>query len=330
MTIHAWMPAAPGGEFLPALTRSLDPRVQFTSGEPPVQPEDVTVYVGGTPTADELAVYPSLRAVLIPYAGVPKRTRALLLELMHERPGITVHNLHHNAAPTAELAITLMLSAAKRVVPMDTALRQGDWRPRYAESEATLLEGRTALVLGYGHIGRRVARTCLALGMEVVGVRRTQEPDPELPDVRIVAPAALPELWAQAQVLIVCVPATPETRGLVGASVLAALPGDAIVVNVGRGSIIAEDALYAALRDRRIGAAGLDVWYRYPREEAEREHTLPSARPFHELDNVVLSPHRAGHTVETERLRGEHVAALLNQAARSEPMHNAVDIEAGY
>ncbi|MDJ0975141.1 MAG: 2-hydroxyacid dehydrogenase [Planctomycetota bacterium] len=320
------MPDAPGGEFLPALTRSLDESVRLTTGEAPGDRHTVTVYVGGTPSADVLASLPALETVLIPYAGVPKRTRELLLE----RTGVALHNLHHNAAPTAELAVTLMLAAAKRVVPLDRALRAGDWRPRYAPSIAPLLEGRTAVVLGYGHIGRRVARTCLALGMHVVGVRRAEGPDPELPAVEVRAPAALPDLWPRAQVLFVCLPSTPATKGVVDAAALAAMPDDAVIVNVGRGAIIEEAAFYAALRSGGIGAAGLDVWYRYPREEGEREQTLPAEHPFHELDNVVLSPHRAGHTVETERLRGEHVAALLNQAARGDVLDNRVDVEAGY
>lgn len=326
MTVHAWMPDAPGGAFLPALTRSLDEAVRLTTGDAPEDPHDVTIYVGGTPTAEVLEALPALTTVLIPYAGVPRRTRELLLQ----RPEVALHNLHHNAAPTAELAVTLMLAAAKRVVPLDRALRAGDWRPRYAPSVAPLLEGRTALVLGYGQIGRRVARACLALGMHVVGVRRAEGPDPELPDVEVRGPGALPELWARAQVLFVCLPSTPATEGLVDRAALAAMPSDAVVVNVGRGAIIEAEALYDALAGGRLGAAGLDVWYRYPREAEERKETLPAEQPFHQLDNVVLSPHRAGHTVETERLRGEHVATILNQAARGEPLDNAVDLQAGY
>jgi phosphoglycerate dehydrogenase-like enzyme len=93
-----------------------------------------------------------------------------------------------------------------------------------------------------------------------------------------------------------------------------------------------EAALYHALRDGRLHAAGLDVWYHYPApgDEAARAHTPPSAYPFHELDNVVLSPHRAGGSMETDRARMDHLAALLAAAARGEPLPNRVNIQVGY
>jgi phosphoglycerate dehydrogenase-like enzyme len=93
---------------------------------------------------------------------------------------------------------------------------------------------------------------------------------------------------------------------------------------------VAEGALYHALSDGTLYAAGLDVWYNYPPDQAARAHTQPSAYPFHELDNVVMSPHRAGGSTETERLRMQHLAELLNAAARGESMPNRVDLEAGY
>ena len=91
-----------------------------------------------------------------------------------------------------------------------------------------------------------------------------------------------------------------------------------------------EGALYRALKDGIICAAGLDVWYNYPAEEDARTKTPPSSYPFQELDNVVMSPHRAGHSRETDRLRMEHLAELLNTAARGEDIPNKVDLDAGY
>ena len=108
------------------------------------------------------------------------------------------------------------------------------------------------------------------------------------------------------------------------------LPPGAELVNVGRGPIVDEAALYNALRNGTLHAAGLDVWYNYPADEAGRSHTLPSAYPFHELENVVMSPHRAGHSSETETLRMGHLMVLLNAAARGEPMPNRLDVRVGY
>lgn len=114
-----------------------------------------------------------------------------------------------------------------------------------------------------------------------------------------------------------------------GARELALLPPAALMVNVGRADTIDERALHDALRAGRIGTAGLDVWYRYPRAEEERTCTPPADLPFGELENVVLSPHRAGHSDRTAELRGEQLARLLNALAVG-GAPDRVDVERGY
>jgi phosphoglycerate dehydrogenase-like enzyme len=245
-------------------------------------------------------------------------------------PNITVHNLHHNAAPVAELAFTLLLAAAKFIVPLDRSLRANDWTPRYRPNPSVLLKDKTALILGYGAIGRRLARLCRAMDMRVLAVKRTTSASLGEPVDEVHSLEALPALLSRSHILLVCLPHTPQTEGVVGSAELAALPPEAVLVNVGRGPIVDEEALYHALRDGRLHAAGLDVWYNYPTEEGERSHTPPSAYPFHELDNVVLSPHRGGATKETNFLRMEALAVLLNASARGEPIPNRVDVAAGY
>jgi phosphoglycerate dehydrogenase-like enzyme len=280
------------------------------------------VLVHGEPDRARLEASPDLRAVVIPYAGVPFRTR----ELLRDFPRISLHNLHHNAAPTAELAVALMLAAAKALVPLDRALRRHDWRPRYVARDDLLCNGKTALVLGYGAIGRRVAAACRGLGMTVLATRRRGAG--EGPD-EIHAPADLPALLPRAHAVFVCLPRTPETEGLLGRRELALLPDGAILVNVARGPLVDEEALYAELERGRL-AAGLDVWYRYPEGEEARAATPPATHPFHELDNVVMSPHRGGDCADTEVLRARGLAAMLNAAARGEPMPNRVDLARGY
>ena len=314
MALQAWMPHGGGGAFERHLRGGLDDEIVLTVGKvPPAAGYDVLV--AGRPEPEWIEDQPALRWVLIPFAGVPPATLALL----REHPGIGLHNLHHNAAPTAEMAVALMLAAAKRIVPLDRALRLGDWRARYDEQDrGLLLEGRRALVVGRGAIGRRVERALEGLGMEVVGLGR-----------RDGAPA-LDRHLPRAHVVVVAVPSTEKTRGLFDQARLAQLPSSAVVVNVSRGDVFDEEALYRALASNRLGAAGLDVWWHYPPDEAARASTPPSAHPFGELDNVVLSPHRAGHTDRTEALRAEHLSALLRRAARGQPLENGVDLALGY
>jgi phosphoglycerate dehydrogenase-like enzyme len=166
--------------------------------------------------------------------------------------------------------------------------------------------------------------------MQVIGVRRRAPEVATESGVELHGVDALPDLLPRADVLHCVLPGTPHTTGLIGAREFALLPARAIVVNVGRGEVIDEEALFNALRDRRIRAAGIDVWYNYPHSQEERSNTLPSRFPFHELDNVVLSPHRAGWLSAAEDKRLTMLAELLNAAAAGQPMPSKVDKELGY
>jgi phosphoglycerate dehydrogenase-like enzyme len=315
----------PSEASLANLRSRLQPGVVLTVGlELPKSP-DYQILVAGRPRREHITASRALRALIVPFAGLPQETRALMLDF----PQIRVHNLHHNAVAAAEMAITLMLAAAKFIVPIDRALRRNDWRPRYCPNPAVVLQGKTALILGYGAIGQSVARACRGLGMDVLATRRRvgdQDPD------GVYGPEALHRLLPRADVLIIALPLTEETKGLIGEAELALLGPKALLVNIGRGPIVDEEPLYRALRDGSIHAAGLDVWYNYPRGETPRENTPPSAYPFHRLDNVVMSPHRAGTggAEEIELLRMVHLAELLNAAAAGEEMPNRVDIRIGY
>jgi len=137
-------------------------------------------------------------------------------------------------------------------------------------------------------------------------------------------------LLPRTDALIITAPLTPETKDLIGEQELALLPRGAILVNVGRGLIVDEAALFSALKSGHLAAAGLDVWYQYPTDEASRSNTPPSRWPFHELDNVVMSPHRGGDAIGIDTQRMVELADMLNRAARDEAMPNRVDVAAGY
>jgi phosphoglycerate dehydrogenase-like enzyme len=308
------------------LRADLHPDVRLTLGPDLPSPAEYDILVAGRPQREHLAASPNLEALIIPWAGLPPETR----ELLRDFPGVAVHNLHHNASAAAEMAVALMLAAAKFIVPIDRTFRAHDWTPRYRPNPAILLEGKTLLILGYGAIGRRVARACRGLGMKVVAIRRHVPASPDDAADEIHPADALHDLLLRADVLVICLPHTPDTTGIIGAEELALLPSDAVLVNVGRGPVVDEGALYHALREGTLYAAGLDVWYNYPGDKTARSHTPPSAYPFHELDNVVMSPHRAGGSKEMEIQRMSHLAALLNAAARGEEMPNRVDLQVGY
>ena len=225
----------------------------------------------------------------------------------------------------------LMLTAAKLIIPIERAFRNNDWRPRYGPSQAVYLYGKTMLILGFGSIGEHVARVCQGMGMRVIGIKRN--PKTTLPadlDAQLHPPEALDELLPQANVLMITLPLTDETKGLIGTSELALLPENAVLVNVGRGAVVDQAALYHALKNGKLHSAGIDVWYNYPPDEANRADTPPADFPFHELDNVVMSPHRGGGSMEVETIRMQHLAELLNQLGRDGQGPNKVNLAQGY
>ena len=307
------------------------PECEVSTGE---KPEDYELLIEGRIDEDLISA-PSLKAVVIPFAGVPVQT----LELLRKYPHVTGHNLHHNASDTAEVALALLFAAAKLVVPMDQRMRKNDWGSRYEDSRAVSLEGKTAVVLGYGQIGQRIARVLLACGMKIIAVRRRA--DGAETGVEIVSSSRMHEVLPRANVLMIALPQTPETTALLGEKELASLPQDAILVNIARGPIVDEEALYNALESGHLHSAGLDVWYQYPQAAAntvpgyfnapEMAHnTPPSKFPFGELDNVVMSPHRGGTSIDTEARRVRDLAAIVRAAASGERIPNQVDIVTGY
>ena len=134
----------------------------------------------------------------------------------------------------------------------------------------------------------------------------------------------------EADFLILALPLTSESKGRIGEKELRLLPPTAVIVNIARAAIIDEAALYQALKENRIFGAGLDVWFNYPGTPEERLGTPPGDYPWHTLDNLVMSPHRAGHVRETEAMRMKALADLLNEGARGKVLPNRVDLELGY
>jgi len=326
-SLHVHLLQSYASEFVADLRGQLDPGIQVSLRDDADGLASCHVLVAGRPQREQLEAAKRLHTLIIPWAGLPPETRDLLAEF----PFISAHNLHHNAGAVAEHAVALLLAAAKCVIPFDQALRQGDWTLRYAEPrDAVLLSEKTVLILGYGAIGRRIARICRAMDMAVLATRRTPPYEGDGIAGEIYPPHALPALLPRANCLIIALPLTPQTRELIGANELDLLPPGAILVNIGRGPIVREEALYQALVNGGLGAAGLDVWYNYPRNEEERVATMPTSYPFHELQNVVFSPHHAGLTADTEPLRAAHLAGLLNAAIAGQPVPNKIDLSKGY
>lgn len=237
--------------------------------------------------------------------------------------GVVVCNCFGHEPAIAEYVMAALLQRAVPLADADRRLRQGEWAYWAGASARTHTEiaGGTLGLLGFGHIGKAVAVRAAAFGMRVHVANRSPVATGGVVD-RYFAWPELPAFWGSVDAIVVTVPLTPDTRGIVGAEAFRAMRRDAYLVNVARGPVVDEQALYDALRDRRIGGAAIDTWYNYPGPGSL--HASPSALPFAELPNVLMTPHMSGWTQGTIRRRQATMAANIGRLQRGEACENVV------
>ncbi|MGC4109178.1 MAG: phosphoglycerate dehydrogenase [Nocardioides sp.] len=220
-----------------------------------------------------------------------------------------------NIVSAAELAIGLLLAAARHISPAHASLRAGEWkRSRFTGIE---LYEKTMGIVGLGRIGVLVAQRLAAFGMEVIAYDPyVQAGRAAQMGVRLVD---LDTLLAESDFLSVHLPRTPETVGLIGADELAKAKPSLVLVNAARGGIVDEQALYAALKEGRIAAAGVDVFAQEPCTDS----------PLFELENVVATPHLGASTDEAQEKAGIAVARSVRLALSGELVPDAVNVQGG-
>jgi phosphoglycerate dehydrogenase-like enzyme len=267
---------------------------------------EAEVLVGWPLTDALIAGAPKLRLAQASGAGIDG------LDPDRLPPGVQLANTFHHEAAIAEYVLMAMLWLTRRPHEYDARLRSGNWQDSCIWGATPVLpelRGQTAMILGLGHIAREVAIRARAFGVRLIGVSRRVEPDPHYDEV--IGWSEWKDRLAETGFLIPCCPLTPETHGLIGAEIYERLPSTACVINMTRGRVLDEQATYDALRTGRIAGAALDVWYQYPSDPAESR--LPSLLPFHELPNVLLSPHNSAWTVPTITGRVEDIAENVNR-----------------
>jgi phosphoglycerate dehydrogenase-like enzyme len=217
----------------------------------------------------------------------------------------------------AEYAIGALAALRQRFLQADRALRDGVWRFGFFGEGGMIEElfGSTLGIIGFGSIGAEVARRANAFGIRCRSV--TLHPDkPIEPGLLTARPGALDragdvdDLVSASDAIVVACEHSPLTEGLIAARRFSLMRRTALLVNVARGPIVEERALYEALKTKDIAGAAIDVWYRYPEERTRPMR--PSEYPFEELDNVLMTPHSSAWTAGTKRRRLEFLAGRIN------------------
>jgi phosphoglycerate dehydrogenase-like enzyme len=202
-------------------------------------------------------------------------------------------------------------------------LIRNQMRGRWEQFDVSMVAGKTLGIVGYGSIGRAVAARARALDMTVLGFRRNVPQQAEKDSLidEVYGPEKLLEMLSRCDYVVVTLPLTEHTRGLIAEAEFAAMKSNAVVINVGRGPTIDESAMIRALSEHRIRAAALDVFDQEP---------LPQGHPFYSLENVLLSPHCADHTPDWLNNAMQFFLAQMQRFRNGETLWNIVDKTLGY
>ena len=289
---------------------------------------DARVYLGYGIPAEVLEAAPGLRWVHSGAAGVGGSLGPAMLE----RDVLFTNSAGIHAAPISETVLAMILHFARGLDLAVRAQREGRWSsPSYwaADAPVTEIAGSTVGIVGYGGIGREVARKVAALGCRAMAARRggvegggREVVGEEGGSIEVVAGAeGVGRVVGQSDYLVLAVPETPLTRGLVNRRRLAAMRPGSVLINVARGRLVDEEALLAALDRGHLRGAGLDVFRREP---------LPAGHPFYTHPKVLVTPHVSATTRRFWERETRLIVDNLRRFVRGRPLRNLVDREAGY
>jgi len=265
----------------------------------------VEVVIGGNFSKEDLEQAKKLKLIQIPFAGVDK----LDFNLYKNYPDIFICNIHANKNAVAEHAFALILALTKNIVTNDRDLRLGKWHGFPTKEPTVQLQGKSLGIVGLGSIGWEIAKIGHTLGMKVFALKRKIE-EKDLKKKNILEflgeKKDLEKVIKESNFIVVAVPLTKETKGLIGKKELKLMKGK-YLINISRGVVIDEEALFKSLKEGNLTGAAIDTWYQYP--SSEQREVLPSKYDFNKLDNVVMSPHTAGYT---DRALEENIKSVFD------------------
>ena len=295
--------------------------------------QDVEVLYSSTSIFPDPGMAPKLRWVQLNQAGANKA----LAHSFSKRPEVmitTASGVH--VTQMSEYCLMMMLAFSQNLLKMFRQQQRAEWgQQSWGQFVARPLRGTTLGIVGYGSIGRELARQATSVGMRVLASKRNPmqpamrgkfsqaglgDPEGELPE-RLYPPAAIADMAAECDYLVVALPLSAHTKSTIGKTFFSAMKQEAIFINIGRGGVVDEEALLDALQNGQIAGAALDVFTQEP---------LPSDSPFWQLENVIISPHTSGNSVFYSDFCVELFAENLRRYLDKLPLLNRISREKGY
>ncbi len=288
------------------------------------------VLIGWRPSKTILDRATKLKVFINPGAGVNH-----LLDLftrLNKKRKVLLINGHGNSYFVAQHAVALLLTLMNKTIPHHVWMKEGRWRTGDNDAMSIPLRSRDIGLLGYGAINQKVHRFLSGFDVKFHILRNNwnKQKDELLTPAKKYNFNQLNDFLKEIDILIIAVPVTLLTSGLIKAEEISLLGSNGLIVNVARGEIINQEDLYNALKNRIISGAAIDVWYDYHPHPNKNGVKRPYEFPFHTLDNIILSPHR-GYSPFSDLLRWNEVVENVSRMAKGHKnLINVVNLEEEY
>ncbi len=292
--------------------------------------EEANIIIGWRPDSELIEKARNLFLFINPGAGVQHLLK-LFREVTKNRT-IRLINGHGNSYFTAQHALALLLALTNMVIHHHNWMKDGKWRMGDEQAASTPLRDITVGFLGYGAVNQKLHRIMAGFDVEFAACRNdwSKQVKPLPSPLEKYCIPELHDFLKKIDILCIAVPLNPDTTGLINSKELALMKTSGLLVNVARGPVVDEKALYAALSEKKIAGAALDVWYDYRPEPDVENKKYPSHKPFHLLDNVILSPHRSASPFSDLKRWDEVIENIKRFHLGATHFLNVVDLDAGY
>jgi phosphoglycerate dehydrogenase-like enzyme len=287
---------------------------------------EADVLFGGLISEKLLSSAKNVRFFQIPWTGVDNLDFGLL-----RKYNVIVCNSHSNSTVVAEHAVALMMDAAKKISYHDRLMRYGNWNRIEPDQLneispfSTMISGSLVAIIGFGAIGNKIYELLKGYSCRFkIFDKDNMKIEDQDETLTIFSSDKIRKEIFDIDYVFTCVPLTPETSGLINNDFLSRMKKDAVLINISRGEVMNEGALYNALKTKTIAFAAVDTWFNYPTTESPK--VFPSKRfEFHLLDNIILSPHRAGY-IAGRFPHLDDAIENLNRSYLGKPLINVISL----